>query len=90
MLAIGGNCGNGPDEIIQVVEAMHAADPDLTIVAKSNAGLPHVVDGEAVYDGTPEIMADYAKEVQAAGARFIGACCGSSPEHIHAMADSLK
>ena len=90
LLAMGGNCGNGPDEIIQVVAAMHAADPDLTIVAKSNAGLPHVVDGEAVYDGTPEIMADYAKEVQAAGARFIGACCGSSPDHIHAMSGSLK
>ncbi|KAA3645492.1 MAG: methionine synthase [Chloroflexi bacterium] len=90
LVAMGGNCGNGPDEIIAVVKAMHAADPDLTIVAKSNAGLPHIVDNKVVYDGTPEIMAEYAKEVQAAGAHFIGACCGSTPDHIHAMSTSLK
>ena len=48
-----------------------------------------MVQGEVTYDGTPDVMADYAKKVRALGARLIGACCGSSPEHIRAMADAL-
>ena len=55
--AVGGNCGNGPDELIPVIERMRAADPDAILVAKSNAGMPELVDMRAVYRADPETMA---------------------------------
>ena len=58
--AIGGNCGNGPDEIIPVIAKMRAAAPDVLLVAKSNAGMPELVDMKAVYRAEPAVMADYA------------------------------
>lgn len=90
LAAIGGNCGNGPDEIEAVVYAMHQARPDLPVVAKSNAGMPEVIDGRTVYGGSPEVMAECARRLRAFGATGIGACCGSSPAHIAAMAAALR
>ena len=55
--AVGGNCGNGPDELITVIERMRAADPDVILVAKSNAGMPELVDMRAVYRADPATMA---------------------------------
>jgi 5-methyltetrahydrofolate--homocysteine methyltransferase len=88
--AIGGNCGNGPEEIIGVVAKMHATAPAAVLVAKANAGIPQLVGGRPVYRAAPEAMADYARAVYSAGARIIGACCGSTPEHIRAIAAALK
>ncbi len=90
LAAVGGNCGNGPAEIEGVIYGMRQTDPNLPLVAKSNAGMPQIVDGHAVYNGTPDIMASYARRVQALGATIIGACCGSSPAHIRAMAEALR
>jgi 5-methyltetrahydrofolate--homocysteine methyltransferase len=87
--AIGGNCGNGPDELIPVVAKMRAAAPDVVLVAKSNAGIPELVDMQAVYRASPALMSDTALEMRDAGARIIGACCGSSPEHLRAMHEAL-
>jgi 5-methyltetrahydrofolate--homocysteine methyltransferase len=87
--AIGGNCGNGPDELIPVIAKMHAIAPDVVIVAKSNAGMPELVDMQAVYRASPDVMAGTAVEMRDAGARIIGACCGSSPDHLRAMAAAL-
>ena len=53
--AIGGNCGNGPDELLPVIEKMHAVAPDAVLVAKSNAGMPELVDLRAVYRAEPPI-----------------------------------
>jgi methionine synthase I (cobalamin-dependent) len=90
LLAFGGNCGNGPEEIESVIQSMHALAPEAVLIAKSNAGLPHMVDGQQVYDATPEIMAEHALRVRELGARIIGACCGSTPAHIQAMGQVLK
>ena len=87
--AIGGNCGNGPDELTPVVAKMHAAAPDVVLVAKSNAGMPELVDMQAVYRASPTLMADSAMEMRDAGARIVGGCCGSTPDHLRAMAASL-
>jgi 5-methyltetrahydrofolate--homocysteine methyltransferase len=87
--AIGGNCGNGPDELIPVIRQMRAAEPDVVLVGKSNAGMPELVDMKAVYRATPEAMAAYAIEIRDAGASIIGACCGSTPAHLEAMARAL-
>ena len=60
-------------------------------MAKPNAGLPHTGDGELVYEVTPDIMADYAQQfVAKAGVKIFGGCCGSTPEHIRAVAAALK
>jgi 5-methyltetrahydrofolate--homocysteine methyltransferase len=88
--AVGGNCGNGPDEIIAVIEKMHAAMPEVTLVAKANAGVPVLVQGKPVYRASPEDMVAYANQVYEAGARVIGACCGSTPAHIRAIAEVLQ
>lgn len=90
LIAAGANCGTGSDELIEAVRAMRAADPDTTLIAKANAGIPQVVGGEVVYNGSPEVMADYAREVFQAGAQLIGGCCGNTPAHVQAMADALE
>ena len=88
-VAVGGNCGNGVEEIITVVEKMHAVAPQAILVAKANAGIPKLVGGRPVYQATPEDMAEYAVKALTAGARIIGACCGSTPAHIQAIAGAL-
>ena len=87
--AIGGNCGNGPDELLPVVAKMAAVAPDAVLVAKSNAGMPELIDLRAVYRADPPTMAAAGLGFRAAGARIIGACCGSSPAHLAAMAEAL-
>jgi len=87
--AVGGNCGNGPAEILGVIEKMHTTLPEAILVAKSNAGVPTLVGGRPVYGASPADMAAYAVKVYNAGARIIGACCGSTPDHIKAIAQAL-
>ncbi len=88
---IGANCGNGPDEIERVISEMAAVKPDeVFLMAQSNAGLPKYVDKQIHYDGTPEVMADYATKMKALGVSYIGACCGSTPTHIAAMKQALS
>jgi methionine synthase I (cobalamin-dependent) len=90
LTAIGANCGNGPGEIEAVVTAMRTVAPDVPLIAKANAGIPHWEGSELRYDGTPEVMADYAARVRDLGANLIGGCCGNTPAHIQAMAEALQ
>jgi 5-methyltetrahydrofolate--homocysteine methyltransferase len=60
------------------------------IIAKGNAGIPKYVDGHIHYDGTPELMADYACLARDAGAKIIGGCCGTMPEHLEKMREALE
>jgi 5-methyltetrahydrofolate--homocysteine methyltransferase len=88
--AIGGNCGNGPDELVPVLEKMRAAYPDAILVAKGNVGMPQLVGMAVQYETTPATMADFASKFRAAGANIVGACCGSTPPHLHAMAEAIN
>ena len=90
LLAIGANCGNNLADTEAAVQAMHQAFPKAVIVAKANAGIPYFENSQLVYDGTPEVMAGYALRAREAGARLIGACCGSTAAHIQAMATALS
>jgi methionine synthase I (cobalamin-dependent) len=87
--AIGGNCGNGPDELLPVIERMRAVAPDVPLVAKPNIGIPVFVGARAEYRTPPEAMAGEARALRAAGATVIGACCGSTAAHLEAMAAAL-
>ena len=88
--AIGANCGNGTDELEDVIHAMHREVPDVTLIAKANAGLPQWRDNVLYYDATPSSMGEYAQRVKALGASLIGGCCGNGPEHIRAIADTAN
>jgi methionine synthase I (cobalamin-dependent) len=88
--AIGGNCGNGPEELVPVIEKLRAAFPDAVIVAKGNVGMPQLVGMGIQYETTPETMAEFAAKFRDAGANVVGACCGSTPPHLHAMAEALR
>jgi methionine synthase I (cobalamin-dependent) len=89
-VAFGANCGIGPAQLVESVLGLaRAADPDDLIVAKGNCGIPRYQDGLIHYDGTPEVMADYACLARDAGARIIGGCCGTTPLHLRAMALAL-
>ena len=87
--ATGANCGDGLAGIIGVIEAMRAADPNTILIAKSNAGIPSWGEGKLSYDGSPALMGSYANLIHYLGAKLIGGCCGSSPAHVSAMAESL-
>jgi 5-methyltetrahydrofolate--homocysteine methyltransferase len=90
IVVMGANCGNGPDEIERVVTDLAAAKPaNIYLIAQSNAGLPKWQNKEVHYDGSPEVMADYALKMRALGVNVLGACCGSTPDHIRAMREAL-
>jgi len=87
---IGANCGRGVDEMRVIAKELTDARPDgVYIITQSNAGLPKLVGGDFVYDGTPEEMAKYAQDMKTLGVNVIGSCCGSSPAHTKAMAAEI-
>ncbi len=90
VVALGANCGKGPDELEAAIGRMQDAGPGVPLVAKANAGAPRLEGDVAVYDATPDVMAGYALRVRALGASIIGACCGSTPDHIRAIARALE
>jgi len=90
VVAVGANCGHAPEEVLEFLPQMRQAAPDLYLIAKPNAGLPRLVQRQVVYDATPQQMAELAIRYIELGARIIGACCGSSPAHIAAMAAALN
>ena len=89
LTAIGANCGNNLPETEAALAEMHAAMPNLILIAKANAGMPRFEGEKLVYDGTPEVMAAYADRVHQHGVVLIGGCCGSGPEHIRMMKQVL-
>lgn len=88
--AFGANCGTGAADILRTVLGFAAEHPPRPIVSKGNAGIPKYVDGHICYDGTPDLMADYAIMARNAGAQIIGGCCGTMPEHLTAMRHALE
>ena len=87
---IGANCGRGVDEMRVIAKELTEARPDgVFIITQSNAGLPKLVGGDFVYDGTPEEMAKYAQDMKELGVNVIGSCCGSSPAHTKAMSAAI-
>ena len=86
---LGANCGTGSDELIQAVQELASKNPSIPLIAKANAGIPEFVGDKIVYNGSPEVMAEYAVTASQEGARLIGGCCGSTPDHIRAMSQAL-
>lgn len=83
---VGANCGNGIAGMVEITRQMRAAVPGVPILIHANAGAPVVEGGKTVFKETPEYMASRVPELIAAGANIIGGCCGTTPEHIAAVA----
>ena len=88
--AFGANCGATLEMTEGAAAKMHEIVPQIPLVVKPNAGKPHMVGREVVYDATPEDMAEYARRFVALGARVVGGCCGSTPAHIAAIAAAVR
>lgn len=94
-VACGTNCGIGAAEVVTAILRMSRETPvdderKPVLVAKANCGIPEYIGGKIVYNGTPELMAEYARLAYAAGATIIGGCCGTTPEHVRAMRRALE
>ncbi len=87
-VAYGANCGVGASDLIRTVMGFGADGPP--IIAKGNAGIPKYHDGHIHYDGTPDLMAEYAVMARNAGATIIGGCCGTTPDHLAKMRAALE
>lgn len=83
---VGANCGRGFEEMKTIAEQMIAARPEgALLIMQTNAGLPELVGGEFVYNGTPEAMGALAQGLKDSGVDVVGACCGSTAAHIAAI-----
>ena len=90
--AVGANCGRGPEEMETIAAQMAEARPEgPMLVAQSNAGLPHPVGDHFEYDATlSEVMAAHARRLRELGVDLVGACCGSTPEHVAAIRGAVE
>ena len=88
-LAFGANCGTGASDILRTVLGFAAQGTERPLISKGNAGIPKYVDGHIHYDGTPELMGQYAAMARDAGATIIGGCCGTMPAHLRKMREAL-
>ncbi len=86
---VGLNCSVGPQAILSAVERMRGAT-ERKLSAQPNAGLPRDVDGRQMYMCSPEYMAKYAKRLIQAGVKFVGGCCGTTPEHIKLITNAVR
>lgn len=89
-LAFGANCGVGASDLLRTVRGFAEAGAEIPVIAKGNAGIPKFTDGHICYDGTPELMAEYAVMARDCGATIIGGCCGTTTEHLKAMRHALE
>ena len=87
--AIGANCGNNLADTEAALHEMRAANPNVPLISKANAGMPEWHGTELHYSGDPEVMAAHAVRQRKAGSQIVGACCGSSPKHLAMMRQVL-
>jgi 5-methyltetrahydrofolate--homocysteine methyltransferase len=87
---IGTNCGNGMEDMIGMVQEIRAANPLIPVLVHANAGMPQYKDGITTFPESPGEMAARVKAIIAAGANIVGGCCGTTPEHIRKIGESVK
>jgi len=88
-VAVGVNCGIGPDGMLEVVEQAIQVT-QLPLIVQPNAGAPKDFEGRTIYYCSPEYIATYAMRYVNLGAAAIGGCCGTTPEHIREIAKTVK
>ena len=88
-LALGSNCGMGPAEMVTIIDDFYL-NSNIPLIAEPNAGLPKFINGKTVFDLSPEDFASYMYEIAKKGARILGGCCGTTPDHIKALKGIIK
>jgi 5-methyltetrahydrofolate--homocysteine methyltransferase len=86
---IGSNCGNGIENMILIAKEYRSFS-SMPLIIQSNAGLPEIRGDATVYPETPEFMAEKSKELVAAGVSVVGGCCGTTPEHIRVIGQTIR
>lgn len=86
---IGTNCGNGFEQMIEIVRAIRTVDSTTPVLVHANAGKPIYADGKTVFPESPADMAARVDALLAAGANIVGGCCGTGPAHIRALAEKI-
>lgn len=89
-VAFGANCGVGASDLLRTILGFSSFGDGVPVIAKGNAGIPRYEDGSIHYDGTPDLMSDYAVMARDAGARIIGGCCGTCGAHLRKMREALE
>ncbi len=87
---IGANCSVGSDTMIKITEKIRAANPYVRLLIQPNAGLPSIIDGKTLFNETPQMMADSFKHILEYKPCIVGACCGSTPQHILKLAELVN
>lgn len=85
---VGANCTVGPQRMFSIIRSVHK--DGVTLVAQPAAGIPTLLNGRSIYHTTPEYLGAYARELVSSGVTLVGACCGSTPAHIRAIADAVR
>ncbi len=85
---VGSNCTVGPQRMYGIIKSIYSED--VVLSAQPAAGIPTLVDGRSIYHATPDYLATYAKQLVEAGVTIVGACCGSTPSHIRAIAEAVR
>ncbi|MDH7484176.1 MAG: homocysteine S-methyltransferase family protein, partial [Spirochaetales bacterium] len=88
--ALGLNCSVGPQPMLSAAQRIRQRFPAMPLLIEPNAGLPRQIEGRMIYMSTPEYFATYAKYYLQEGVRMVGGCCGTTPEHIRAMAGAVR
>jgi 5-methyltetrahydrofolate--homocysteine methyltransferase len=88
--AVGANCGTSLENMAAIVAELNGTAAGLPLWVKPNAGLPRMTGDSAVYDVSPDDLAQAAQSYVQAGARIVGGCCGSTPEHVRAIAEAVR
>jgi 5-methyltetrahydrofolate--homocysteine methyltransferase len=89
-VVIGTNCGNGFEQMIDIVREIRKVDQNTPVLVHANAGKPILKEGKTFFPETPEMMASKVKDLIKCGANIIGGCCGTTPEHIRALVKATR
>jgi 5-methyltetrahydrofolate--homocysteine methyltransferase len=87
---IGTNCGNGIENMVEILKEYRASAPNMLYLVQPNAGLPEVVGEKTIYKETPEIMKAKVVSLISVGLNILGGCCGTTPDHITAFREVLN
>ena len=87
--AVGCNCSTGPERMLETITAMRRV-ARVPLVAKPNAGMPKLENGRTVFEMSAETFGELASKIAVGGASIVGGCCGTTPEHIRALADRVR
>ena len=87
---IGTNCGNGIEKMVSITKLFRRIDRKVPILVQANAGLPVMIEGKTTFPETPDEMAKWINPLIDAGAKVVGGCCGTTPEHIRKIVEVIR